>query len=113
MRDSSDGELAIGLRDAENGRKRMEGLNGLNEQIEWNKNYINERMISAYFGFSILSFVWAWAFNIPSLVKYSITALMVGSILIHIFLIVKKRVGTKNIREKQLEEFRKSKENKS
>jgi len=110
MRDSSDGELGIGLGDIRNGKTRLEEHDGLNKQIKFNRDYMSVRNIASYYCFLALSIIWSWSFGMPSIIKYSFAGIAAFSLIVHLALHLSTKKNTNKKREQQLTEYRNEKE---
>lgn len=109
MGDTSDVELGIGLGDVKNGKTRMEGLDGLNDQINWNREYMSHRLLHGFFGFLIIIPAWVWIFDMPVELKYGLVGISVAFFGIYFFLKIRHSINVKTTRDRQLEAYRKSK----
>jgi hypothetical protein len=98
-----------GLQDVKNGRQRLEGLDGLNDQMKWTKDYLNGRVKGIFCLLLVFSVAFSWTTGMPSVPKYSITF---GAFICLITYLLYKVISSKRqkkIRSEQLHSFRKKK----
>lgn len=106
MRDTSDGELGIGLGDIKNGKTRLEEHDGLNKQIQFNKKYINTRLNGSLFALLFTVFLWSWAFDMSQMVKYATASLLLFFTFLYSFIYIKNKRKLEILRSEQMVEHR-------
>ena len=95
-----------GLQDVKNGRQRLEGLDGLNDQMKWTKDYLNDRVKGIFYLLLVFCVTFSWITGMSSILKYSITFGAFIFLITHFLYKVISSKRQKEIRSEQLHSFR-------
>lgn len=105
MAESAGGD--IGLQDVKNGKKRLENLDGLNDQIRWNRDHLNGRIKAIFCTLLTFSVAFSWVTGMPILFKYGVTLFVFASLVIYFLLKFIRHKKQSKLRSEHINELRK------
>ena len=105
MAESAGGD--IGLQDVKNGKRRLENLDGLNDQIRWNRDHLNGRIKAIFCTLLAFSVAFSWVTGMPILFKYSVTLFVFASLVIYFLLKFIRHKKQSKLRSEHINELRK------
>jgi cobalamin biosynthesis protein CobD/CbiB len=80
--DNSNAELGIAITQARAAQNQLDQAKGFERQHDWSIGYLEERILGMFVALLVVILVSVWAFDVPSLVRYTVTILS-GAVLVY------------------------------